>query len=80
MSGARRYAGVVAVALAAGLAVGGCMGYVAAQHNPQGEFSDASGHASLPLLMPVIGSWFVLVAGCVLFVGLLWLGVRDHAG
>lgn len=73
MSVARRYAGVVVVALAAGLAVGGCMGYVAAQHNPQGEFSDAAGQISLPLPMPVIGSWFVPVAGSILFVGLLVL-------
>ncbi|HEX6037253.1 hypothetical protein [Longimicrobium sp.] len=75
----RRYAGVVTFALAAGLVAGGAMGYVAAQHNPQGEFSDAAGQVRLELLMPVVGSWFVLVAGCALFVGLLWRGVRDHA-
>lgn len=66
-----RHSSVVACALVAGGMAGGAMGYVAAQHNPQGEFSKAAGQLSLPLLMPVVVAWFVVVAGCVLAAGLL---------
>ena len=76
----KRFARVLGVALAAGVVAGGLMGYVAARHNAQGEFSDAAGRLSIGLLMPVVFSWFLIVFLLVLGVGIAWGFMRRALG
>jgi hypothetical protein len=62
------------MAVLAGGLVAGAATYVAARHNPQGEFNGADGHLSAVLLFQnVFALWFVCIGGLVLLWGLvLW--------
>ncbi|HEU0012453.1 MAG TPA: hypothetical protein VFQ45_02155 [Longimicrobium sp.] len=67
---------VVLVAAVIAAAVGGCMSYVAGQHNPQGEFSNPAGELSLRLLFTKVFAWYFVPV----FVGALALGLAFARG
>jgi hypothetical protein len=62
---------ILAAAGVFALAVAGWMGYAAARHNPQGEFSAPDVTLSLVRLLPITGPWFV--AAFLLSASVLWI-------
>jgi hypothetical protein len=69
---------VIGASLVAATAAGG-MSYIAAQHNPQGEFDSANGEISLGLLFSrIFLLYFVAVFVGALFLGFIIKGVLDE--
>jgi hypothetical protein len=69
---------VIGAVLVAATAAGS-MSYIAARHNPQGEFNSPSGQLSLGLLFSrIFLLYLVVVFVCFLFAGFLVKGVLDE--